>query len=57
MYKVDPIYKGNELVPRGSHVKAFSVNDNGKTVNLNVYVFNNQKGININYQNGTWVRD
>ncbi|MCU2119511.1 DNA/RNA non-specific endonuclease [Enterococcus faecium] len=57
LYKVDPIYKGNELVPRGSHVEAFSVNDNGKTVNLNVYVFNNQKGININYQNGTWVRD
>ncbi|MDV4499696.1 DNA/RNA non-specific endonuclease [Enterococcus faecium] len=57
LYKVQPIYKSNELVPRGSHVEAFSVNDNGKTVNLNVWVFNSQKGIAINYQNGTWVRN
>lgn len=57
LYKVNPIYQGDELVPRGSHVEAFSINDNGKTVNLNLWIFNNQKGIKINYQNGSWVRN
>lgn len=53
-YQVKPVYQDNELVPRGSHVRAYSVNDNGKTLNLNVWVFNKQKGIDINYNDGTW---
>lgn len=55
-YKVTPIYKNSELVPRGSHVTAYSVNDEGKTVNINVWVFNAQNGIKINYQNGLWEK-
>ncbi|MFW0761832.1 DNA/RNA non-specific endonuclease [Staphylococcus cohnii] len=53
-YQVVPVYKDKELLPRGSHVRAYSVNDDGKTVNLNVWISNTQKGLNINYENGTY---
>ena len=53
-YNVKPLYKGDELVPRGSHVRAYSVNDDGKTINLNVYVFNAQEGFDINYKDGSF---
>lgn len=53
-YDVKPLYKDNELVPRGSHVRAYSVNDDGKTININVYVFNAQEGFDINYQDGSF---
>ncbi|PTE82292.1 endonuclease [Staphylococcus equorum] len=55
-YQVVPVYKDKELLPRGSHVRAYSVNDNGKTVNLNVWISNTQKGLNINYQDGTYTQ-
>lgn len=52
-YEVTPVYKNDELVPRGSHVRAYSINDDGKTINLNIWIANKQKGVKINYQNGT----
>lgn len=54
-YDVTPVYKNDELLPRGSHVRAYSINDNGKTVNLNVWIANKQQGVNINYENGTYT--
>lgn len=42
-YKAEPVYKDEELVPRGTHVRAYSINDKGKTINLNIWVFNTQK--------------
>lgn len=51
-YVVKPVYNNDELLPRGSEVIAYSINDNGKTFNERVYVFNAQKGVKINYQNG-----
>lgn len=53
-YDVRPVYNNDELLPRGSHVRAYSINDNGQTVNLNVWVSNNQKGVTINYKDGTY---
>ncbi|MCW0998369.1 endonuclease, partial [Streptococcus anginosus] len=53
-YQADPVYKNSELVPRGTHVRAYSVNDNGKTLNMNLWVFNRQDGVKINYRTGTW---
>lgn len=55
-YQVTPVYKGKELVPRGSHVRAYSVNDAGKTVNINVWISNTQNGLDINYNDGTYKR-
>lgn len=54
LYRIEPVYEGTELLPRGSKVSAYSVNDDGQTVNLNVWVFNAQKGVSIDYKNGQW---
>ncbi len=56
LYKAKPIYNGNELLPRGTHVQAYSVNDKGKAINLNIWVFNAQNGVNINYKTGQWQK-
>ncbi|WP_426271332.1 DNA/RNA non-specific endonuclease [Staphylococcus aureus] len=53
-YKAEPVYKDEELVPRGTHVRAYSINDKGKTINLNIWVFNTQKDIDIDYKTGQW---
>ena len=52
LYRVTPIYKGNELVCRGVLMDAYSLNDNGKTISLSYYCFNVQPGINIDYRTG-----
>ena len=52
MYRVTPIYEGNELVARGALMEAYSVEDDGDGVCFCVYVYNNQPGITINYATG-----
>lgn len=52
-YQVIPIYVGQELVPRGTHVLVQSI-DNPIKFHLNVWVFNTQAGITINYNNGSF---
>lgn len=53
MYRVTPIYKGTNLVASGVLMEALSVEDNGDGVCFNVYVYNNQPGIRINYADGS----
>ncbi len=53
MYRVTPIFEGNELVARGVLIEAYSVEDDGDGVCFNVYVYNVQPGITINYLDGT----
>lgn len=50
--QVTPIYQGNELVPRMTHYMAESVDDNGKSININVVCLNVQPGIQVNYSTG-----
>ena len=52
LYQVKPIFKGNNLLATGVHMQAKSVEDNGKGISFNVFVFNVQPGIKINYANG-----
>lgn len=57
-YRVKPIYRGNELVARGVQMMAESLNSNGQPdnqVSFNVYIFNIEKGVKINYSDGTSV--
>lgn len=56
-YQITPVYKDKELLPRGSHVRAYSINDDGKTINLNVWVSNTEKGYKINYSDGTYAKE
>jgi DNA-entry nuclease len=52
MYRVTPIFKGEELVARGVLMEAKSVEDNGEGVEFCVYVYNNQPGVEIDYLTG-----
>nr|WP_240140606.1 DNA/RNA non-specific endonuclease [Staphylococcus aureus] len=54
-YEVTPVYKDDELVPRGSHVRAYSINDDGQTININVWIANKQEGVQINYKDGSYT--
>ena len=53
LYRVRPIFKGNDLVARGVQMEAKSVEDGGKGVSFNVYCYNIQPGIRINYIDGS----
>ena len=53
LYRVTPIFDGDNLVARGVEMEAYSVEDNGDGVSFNVYVYNNQPGVIINYADGT----
>lgn len=52
-YRVEPIFRGKELLARGVHMMAQSVGSNA--VRFNVYIFNVQKGVSLNYATGTSV--
>ena len=52
LYRVTPVFDGANLVARGVQLEAKSVEDNGKGVCFNVYVYNNQPGIKIDYATG-----
>lgn len=52
LYRVTPIYSGTNLVADGVQMEAMSVEDNGAGVCFNVYVYNVQPGITIDYTTG-----
>jgi len=52
LYRVTPIYEGDELVARGVQMEGWSVEDEGEGICFNVYCYNNQPGIEIDYATG-----
>lgn len=52
LYRVTPVFVGNELVARGVRMEAYSVEDNGAGICFNVFCFNVQPDISINYATG-----
>ena len=52
LYRVTPIFEGNNLLATGVQIEALSVEDNGKGIKFNVFIYNVQDGIKINYANG-----
>ena len=56
LYRVTPIFQGDELVARGVQMEAFSVEDSGEGICFHVYVYNNQPGVTIDYATGnSWL--
>lgn len=56
MYQVTPIYEGDNQVASGVVMEAESVEDNGEGIDFNVYCYNVQPGIKIDYSNGeNWL--
>ncbi|WP_418740514.1 DNA/RNA non-specific endonuclease [Enorma sp.] len=52
LYRVTPVFVGDELMARGVHMEAESVEDGGAGVSFNVYCFNVQPGLEIDYETG-----
>lgn len=52
LYRVTPVFAGNNLVASGVQMEAKSVEDNGDGILFNVYCFNAQPGIAIDYATG-----
>lgn len=52
-YRVTPIFKGNNLLASGVQIEAYSVEDSGYGICFNVYCFNIQPDIIIDYSSGS----
>lgn len=52
LYRVTPIYENNNLVASGIQMEAMSVEDNGAGIKFNIYIYNVQDGVDINYETG-----
>ena len=52
MYRVTPIFIGDELVARGVLMEGFSVEDDGEGICFCVFAYNVQPGIEIDYATG-----
>lgn len=52
LYRVTPVYEGDDLVARGVQMEGLSVEDEGEGVSFNVFVYNVQPGITIDYATG-----
>ena len=52
LYRVTPTYKDDDLLASGVKIEAKSVEDNGEGIKFNVFVYNIQTGINIDYKTG-----
>lgn len=53
LYRVTPIFKDNNLVANGVQMEAKSVEDRGEKVKFNIYAYNVQPNIKINYLTGS----
>ena len=56
LYRVTPMFSDSNLVANGVLIEAKSVEDNGGGILFNVYCYNVQPGVGINYENGdSWL--
>ncbi len=53
LYRVTPVYKGDNMLASGIQMEAYSVEDNGSGICFNRYCYNVQPGIDINYATGS----
>lgn len=52
LYRVTPMFDGTDLVAKGVLIEAWSVEDGGEGVCFNVYCYNVQPGVTIDYATG-----
>lgn len=52
LYRVTPVFEGTDLVARGVEMEAYSVEDSGSGVCFDVFCYNVQPGVEIDYATG-----
>ena len=56
LYRATPVFEGDDLVARGVHIEAESVEDGGAGISFNVFAYNVQPGVGIDYATGeSWL--
>lgn len=57
LYRVTPVFDGDNLLARGVQIEALSMEDNGSGICFNVYCYNAQPGVTIDYATGSSAAD
>ena len=57
LLRVEPVFVSDELVARGVHMEALSLDDGGASVSLNVFCYNVQPSVGIDYATGDSWRE
>ena len=52
LYRSTPIFEGDNLIATGIHLEALSVEDNGKGIKFNIFLYNVEPRVKIDYSNG-----
>lgn len=52
LYKVTPVFENDNLLAKGVQIEAYSIEDKGEGIKFNVFIYNVQDGIKINYDSG-----
>ena len=54
LYRVTPLFKGDNLLATGVEMEGYSIEDNGK-LSFNVFVYNVEPGATLNYETGELI--
>lgn len=58
MYRVTPIFEGENLLAKGVEMEGYSVEDEGEGISFHVFCYNVQPGVEIDYETGySWASD
>lgn len=58
LYRVTPVYNGTDLVAQGVQMEAWSVEDDGEGICFNVFCYNVEPGVEIDYATGeNWLSE
>lgn len=52
LYRVTPIFDSENLIAKGVQMEAYSVEDNGEGIKFNIFAYNIEPKVKINYLNG-----
>lgn len=52
LYRVTPIFDQDNPIAKGVQMEALSIEDNGEGIKFNIFIYNVQPGIEINYKTG-----
>ena len=56
LYRVTPVYSGNEKVARGVQMEGYSVEDRGRGISFNIFAYNIEPGCTVDYNTGVVKR-
>jgi DNA-entry nuclease len=58
LYRITPVYNGTDLVAQGVQMEAWSVEDDGEGICFNVFCYNVEPSVEIDYATGeNWLAE